>query len=515
MVLIIGALNFASMQQYGAAQSQETVVIKTEKVVANLGTCGVTFEFLPDGRILCGELRDVLSGQTARVARIRLIENNNLLPDPLLQLDIYADYKNPPDNTVFDERGLIGLALDPNFEENHYVYVHWTYLVDAETNQTARQIARFTLSENRLVDKMVILDGIPAAKQHVGGPLEFGPDGKLYITGGEAGEQRMAQNLESPLGKILRVNPDGTVPEDNPFAGKPFYTIGHRNSFGIAFHPLTGVPYISENGPNTNDEINMLQAGKNYGWPAVIGNTTDQSYVSPIFDSGNGTIAPTELEFYTGDKYPQEMQNDLFFLAYNPRSLERLKLQAPDYDRVEARFSYPLELAGVGSYTDIELGPDGYFYVSDFKSIYKVIFESAPVQVLEQRADSGMLVRLELAPSANQNDNSTLKFSVQVVDPATERELYGTSYNVEVLREGNVLLSEDGLTGEDSAPHEYLFERPGPADIIVGNINGTGDSVTFHVNIVPEFPSHLALVALAGLSSAVLVMNYRRIKNLL
>ncbi|MGH9879777.1 MAG: PQQ-dependent sugar dehydrogenase, partial [Nitrososphaerales archaeon] len=300
-----------------------------------------------------------------------------LQPDPpLLELDTFSGWKQPG---VIDEQGLVGLALDPKFDDNNYVYLHWTYRVDSSTNQTARQIARFTLVDDQLTDKKVLVDGIPGAKQHVGGPLEFGPDGKLYITGGEAGKQKEAQDPESPLGKILRINSDGTIPEDNPFLGTPYFTMGHRNVFGIGFHPVTGVPYITENGPESKDEVNILYAGKNYGWPEVLGVSDDPAFISPIWDSGQGTIAPTELEFYTGDKYPPELVNDLFFLAYNPRSLERIELEGPGYDKMLSHHSYQLPLTGMGSYTDLELGPDGYFYASDFRSISKIIFEYANV----------------------------------------------------------------------------------------------------------------------------------------
>lgn len=377
MLLILGAngiVGIAAGQLGNDGESEESdapfqLAVNTE-VVARLGTsidnwCGVTFEFLPDGSIICGELRS---------GKVRLITNNEMLPEPLIDLDSFSGFKAPG---VIDEQGLVGLALDPNFEENHYVYLHWTYRPDASGNQTDtfRQIARFTLTDNKLVDKKILIDGIPGAKQHVGGPLEFGPDGTLYITGGEAGKMKIAQDLDSPLGKVLRIYPDGTIPADNPFPGKPYYTIGHRNVFGLGFHPITGVPYVTENGNLVSDEVNILSPGKNYGWPDVVGNSTDPEFTSPIWHSGPGTIAPTELEFYRGDKYPEEMTNDLFFLAYNPRTLERLELEGPDYDNVGQHHTYQLPLTGMGSYTDIELGPDGYFYVSDFRSISKVLFD--------------------------------------------------------------------------------------------------------------------------------------------
>jgi glucose/arabinose dehydrogenase len=360
-----------SVTAQGQGTGPDDLVVMTEEVVDLESTidnwCGVTFEFLPDGRMICGELRS---------GKVRLIENNTLTPEPLIDLDVFAGWKMPG---VIDEQGLIGLAIDPNFKENHHVYVHYTYVSNATSNDTSKRISRYTMIDNKLVEEKVLLEGIPAAKQHVGGPIEFGPDGKLYITGGEAGRRARADDLRSPLGKILRINPDGSIPQDNPFPGEPYYTIGHRNVFGIAFHPLTGIPYITENGNQTNDEINILYPGKHYGWPDVNGTTNDPRYISPLYATGPGTIAPTEMEFYKGDKYPDEFVNDLFFMAFNTRSLERIELVGPDSDIVTSYVSYPLPNTFPGSYTDIELGPDGYFYVSHFKSIFRVLFERSNI----------------------------------------------------------------------------------------------------------------------------------------
>jgi hypothetical protein len=301
-----------------------------------------------------------------------------------------------------------------------------------------KRLARYTMVENHLVDEKVLFDNIPGAKQHVGGPIEFGPDGKLYVTGGEAGKRTWADDLRTNdprayLGKILRLNPDGTIPSDNPYPGEPFYTIGHRNVFGITFHPVTGRPYITENGNITNDEINILYAGKNYGWPNVNGTTNDPQYISPLYATGPGTIAPTEAEFYVGDKYPEDFSNDLFFLAFNTRSLERIDLVGPDYDIMTSYTSYPLPNSFPGSYTDIELGPDGYFYVSDFKSISKVYFD-------EVNATSNIMVTV---PSGAETAQTTT-LSAKIVD-RSERPLAGVALSF--VAAGKTVASGD--TNED------------------------------------------------------------------
>ena len=597
---VVAAFPIAHAQGQGTGSND--LVVMTEKIVPELGTklddwCGVTFEFLPDGRMVCGELRS---------GKVRLIENNTLTPEPLIDLDVFAGWKAPG---IFDEQGLVGLAIDPNFDANGYVYVHYTYLADAASNDTARRIARYTMVDDRFTEEKVLLEGIPGAKQHVGGPIEFGPDGKLYITGGEAGRRAKADDLDSPLGKTLRINPDGSIPQDNPFPGEPYYTMGHRNIFGIAFHPITGIPYTTENGEKTNDEINILYPGKNYGWPNVNGTTNDPKYISPLYATGPGTIAPTEAEFYTGDKYPQEFANNLFFLAYNTRSLERIQLVGPDSDIVTSYVSYPLPNTFPGSYADIELGPDGYFYVSDFKSISRVLFERSnipssitvsapasgetasetiitatlvddggrpiadvpmsllvsgeprtavqtnedgkatfsyiplsagtltlvarfdgsekylastsdeitltvegpstlPPQILEARTVDDFLVRLMLLPPSDQNNNSTLRFDLKVVDPRSQSEVSGIPYHVEILRGTSVLFSKDAVTTPTLSLHDYEFQELGSAEIVVTAINNSENSVTFGINVVPEFPTYAILVPLMGIAIALVAARY-------
>ncbi|MGH9921552.1 MAG: PQQ-dependent sugar dehydrogenase [Nitrososphaerales archaeon] len=372
-----GTYNIDESEQIDSEERMARIL--AEPVVQGLGDCGTSFVFVPDGRIFCGELKS---------GRVRLIENFQLSPDPLITLNDF----NIPKELISGERGLTGITIDPEFQKNHYAYLHWTYL-DLENNKTYNRVARFTESNNKLTNMTMLMDRIPGNKMHNGGPLEFGYDGKLYVTTGDAlGRSKTAQNIKSLAGKVLRINPDGSIPKDNPFPESSSYTLGHRNVFGIGFHPLTKIPYVTENGPTCCDEVNMLIAGKNYGYSSIVGRDTSHiintgeivksmislilaqdRFMEPLLEI-SPTIAPTELIFYTGDKYDGEA-NNMFFTSWNTRELYRVTLKPPYYDKILSIDKHFIEFTGFGGLLDIEQGPDGYLYVSSFDSIMRLVFE--------------------------------------------------------------------------------------------------------------------------------------------
>ena len=186
------------------------------------------------------------------------------------------------------ESGLMGIAVDPNFNENQYIYLYYT-------NGNYNRISRFSLGET-LSNETVLVNNIPAASIHNGGRLKFGPDGKLYATTGETGNKALAQNLNSLGGKILRLNPDGSIPSDNPF-GTYVYSYGHRDPQGITWGP-TGIMYASEHGESANDELNIITKGGNYGWPLYQGNDTASGYIKPLRGYTEFTLAPSGIAFY-------------------------------------------------------------------------------------------------------------------------------------------------------------------------------------------------------------------------
>ena len=178
--------------------------------------------------------------------------------------------------------------------KNNFIYVYYSH-------EKGNRVSRFVLNE-KLGDEFILLDNIPSAMFHDGGRIKFGPDNKLYITTGDATEPSSAQNLNSLAGKILRMNKDGSVPNDNPF-GNYIYSYGHRNSQGIAWHPLSQGLYSSEHGPTRNDELNIIIKGENYGWPNVECNEISEKYKNPIRCYSEFTLAPAGIAFYKNDLY--------------------------------------------------------------------------------------------------------------------------------------------------------------------------------------------------------------------
>jgi len=296
--------------------------------------------FAPDGRIFV----------TERVGNLRVIEDGILNPEPVKILDVSGF-----------EGGLLGVALDPNFDENHHIYLYYTY---NDFLSTYNKLSRFTESDNELSDELILLDKIAGGPIHDGGRIKFGPDGMLYVTTGEAGIPDRAQDLDALGGKILRINPDGTIPEDNPFENSPVYSYGHRNPQGLDWDPVTGKLVISEHGPSgergfAHDEVNVIEPGKNYGWPKVVGDETDTSYTSPILHTGDDTWAPSGASFYDSNNIP-EWENKYFIATLRGNHLRMLDL---DIEQNVVISSEALFQGEFGRLRDASVGPDGNLYI--------------------------------------------------------------------------------------------------------------------------------------------------------
>ncbi|HRY24132.1 MAG TPA: PQQ-dependent sugar dehydrogenase [Geminicoccaceae bacterium] len=309
--------------------------------------------FLPDGRILV----------TERPGRLRLIEADGTLdPTPLEAV---------PTAFARGQGGLLDVALHPGFNANRLVYLSFSQLGG---RGAVTAVARGTLEENGLAGTEVIFtsNGQTSHTRHFGSRLAFDTDGRLWVTHGDRGERDLAQDLKSHAGSVLRLTDDGGAPEDNPFVGQrgampEIYSMGHRNPQGLAIHPATGAIWIHEHGPRGGDEINILEAGGNYGWPVVsqgreyasgraVG-ASEAAGMTPAIYIWDPSIAPSGMAFYDGEAFP-EWRGDLFVGALAYQLLARLEL---DGDRVvhEERL---LE-DELGRIRDVAVGPNGFLYL--------------------------------------------------------------------------------------------------------------------------------------------------------
>lgn len=224
---------------------------------------------------------------TERSGSVRVIENGKLNPQPLIT------FEAPFISLV--EGGLLGIALDPNFSENHYFYVMHSY---QENNKLYNRVVRLVENNNKAYIDKVLLDKIPGGRVHNGGRIKIGPDNKLYITTGDAGNPSLAQDLSSTAGKILRIELNGSIPKDNPFANSPIYSFGLRNPQGLAWNSKN-ILYSSGHGQLAYDEINIIQPGANYGWPLVEGDedSPEVEIQKPLIHSSEVTWAPSGITF--------------------------------------------------------------------------------------------------------------------------------------------------------------------------------------------------------------------------
>jgi glucose/arabinose dehydrogenase len=193
------------------------------------------------------------------------------------------------------EGGFLGIQLAPDFHESHQAYAYHTY---EEGGKVLNRVVVLQEKDNGWEEIKSYLEDIPGAYTHNGGRLAIGPDNMLYITTGDSGKDTLAQDLKSTAGKILRMTLDGKVPADNPFPDSYVYSFGHRNSQGIVWDKQ-GRMFNSEHGPSGtpggHDEINLIEKGRNYGWPTIIGDTKKEGMVSPLYHTGDTAIAPSGI----------------------------------------------------------------------------------------------------------------------------------------------------------------------------------------------------------------------------
>ncbi|MDR6227330.1 PQQ-dependent sugar dehydrogenase [Desmospora profundinema] len=239
------------------------------------------------------------------------------------------------------EGGFLGLTLAPDFKESRALFAYHTYRAEG---QVFNRVVRLEEADEVWVETDVLIDAIPGAGIHNGGRIQIGPDDKLYITTGDAADEPIAQDLENPAGKILRVELDGGIPDDNPYPGSPVYSYGHRNPQGLAWDE-DGQLYSSEHGPTGRDEINRIKAGNNYGWPEISGDEKREGMETPLYHSGSDTWAPSGLAYADGKLWVAGLRG------------EQVRSFSPDGKQTE------LKLEGEGRLRDIVPASDGSFYI--------------------------------------------------------------------------------------------------------------------------------------------------------
>ena len=260
------------------------------------------------------------------------------------------------------ESGLMGLALHPDFPRQPFIYVMYTA---RKTGGGVNRVSRLRDTPAGGDDETVLIDDIPASRNHDGGALEFGPDGMLYVGTGDANVPGLAQELDKPNGKILRVRPDGSIPPDNPFANSAVWAYGFRNVSGLAFHPTSGELWAASHGPSAvepeepkhMDSVYIVRKGANHGWPVHLGVSAEPAYVSPIIFFKDRATPPGGLRFHTGTSEP--WAGSLFMTGLRNQELMRFRVDAPSTITSVERW-WPNRFGRLRAVTQ---GPDGSLYV--------------------------------------------------------------------------------------------------------------------------------------------------------
>lgn len=326
--------------------------------------------FLPDGHMLV----------TERPGRLRIVDEGGAVSEPLSGVPA----------VVSGQGGLLDVELDPRFADSGFIYL--SYAEPGENGTAGTAVARGRLVGNRLEDMEVIYRQQPKVKgeNHFGSRLVFARDGTLFVTQGDRFQYRdKAQDLSSGLGKIVRLNPDGTVPRDNPFVGQDgarpeIWSYGHRNIQAAAVDPATGQLWTVEHGPRGGDELNHPEAGKNYGWPVITygvdysGETIGEGTAKPGMEQPvyywDPVIAPSGMVFYTGEAFPG-WKGSILVGSLNPGLLVRLTLE---HDQVAHEERYLGDLRE--RIREVQQGPDGFLYLLTDSSNGRILRLSLPAQ---------------------------------------------------------------------------------------------------------------------------------------
>ena len=466
LILVFTSLFIST--SYSNAQTYPTGF--QQVLVANGISNPTVMEFAPDGRLFVAQ----------QTGALRIIENGVLLATPAITLSVNSS----------GERGLLGIAFDPNFTTNHFIYLYYT-LSSAANNR----ISRFTMNGNTIVagsESVVLnLDPLSSATNHNGGTIQFGPDGKLYVGVGENANSANSQNLDTYLGKILRINSDGSVPAGNPFTGgtaqrQRVWESGMRNPYTLSIQPGTGRIFVNDVGENTWEEVNDCTAGGgNYGWPTAEGVSDNTDFTNPIYTYRHGSgigfgCAITGGAFFnpTSTNYPSQYTGRYFFLDFCNNWIDMLTLSGTTATR--ANFASSI----AGSPVGITTGPDGnlYFLSRANSGVYKITFTGSNAPVI-----------------------TTQPQSISVAE--------GNSASFTVTASGSQPLSyqwrknTNNISGANSSTYTIPAVSPGDAgnySVVVSNSAGsaTSNNAVLTVTAANQFPTATINTPVAGATYA-------------
>jgi aldose sugar dehydrogenase len=323
-------------------ETDETAKIVTQEWLKDLDTPW-QIVFAPDGRIFF----------TERAGRVRVVKDGVMST----WLDLTGIVES-------GESGLLGIGLDPNFATNGYLYIAYTYSTPQEKFNNRLVRCKENKATGKGAEDKIYIDGIKGFSAHHGGPVKIGPDGKLYWTVGDRFDETTPQDLKSLNGKILRLNLDGTVPADNPFPNSYVWSYGHRNPQGLAWQEGTNNLFSTEHGPSNpnidccKDEINLVEKGKNYGWPDIRGTETKTGMETPLWVSGSDkTWAPAGATFLKKGKW----KGSFLFVGLRAETLYRAVID-PANPRKILRVEEYLKHT-YGRLRDVAEAPDGTIYI--------------------------------------------------------------------------------------------------------------------------------------------------------
>lgn len=340
LFVFIGALACGGGGGGAPASAPVSLSLKVEPVVSGLNL-PAGLAVAPDGRLFFSELG---------TGKIRIAVGGEVVPVPFATLDAPTGLE-----------GTLGIALDREFSSNGFLYVF-----TAGGSPLKNKVLRFRDVNGLGTEPVLIADEIPNGG-HNGGKIVSAGD-VLYISTGDAGFPANAQSLSSLGGKILRVNRDGSIPSANPFTGSSIFALGFRNVFGLALNPISGKLFASDNGPDCDDEINLVEAGKNYGWrPAQPCGDKDPTFVAPL-ETINPPLGISGIAFYRGEMFP-ELSDRLLIGDFNTGSIRQYLLDAESGTPRDAG----VLIAGSGKgILEIAVGPDGTIYFSAVDGIYRL-----------------------------------------------------------------------------------------------------------------------------------------------